>query len=176
MVCTHPKYMILGNHWLINLICPGTIAFCTPTKQVLYSGAMIQTVNVVFMCSPFIQTAGYDLYLNPSRHENDLDGPLSGVSDASSETAICDSSHLSRKGFEQKYTLSYAFSTGDTNPFWAGDLMHRLFHIPAVTEDVGHYADDYDTSLELAKKKKKKKNATFSVRNSDSLQYFALDA
>ncbi|TGZ80944.1 zincin [Ascodesmis nigricans] len=103
-------------------------------------------------------------------HEKTWAGHYRG-SNATSETVICDNSYLKRQRLEQMCTQGYNVSGGNTNLFWASDLMHRLFHIPAVTEEaVGHYADEFDTSIELAKK-----NATVAVRNSDSLQYFALE-
>lgn len=50
--------------------------------------------------------------------------------------------------------------------------MHRIFHVPAITEDiVSHYAEDYASVLELAEH-----NSTYSVRDSDALQYFAINA
>lgn len=169
MARTHPKYMILGSHWLINLTSPGTITFCTP-KNRCFPVRWSKRSMVCSCVHLLIPTAGYDFYLNPRKHEKTWTGHYRG-SNASSETVICDNSYLSRKRVERMCTLGYTVSAGNTNLFWAGDFMHRLVHIPAVTEEaVGRYADDYDTSLELAKK-----NATFSVRNADSLQYFALD-
>jgi hypothetical protein len=47
-----------------------------------------------------------------------------------------------------------------------------VFHVPAISEDVvSHYAEDYVDVLGLAKE-----NSTFSVRDSDTLQYFAIEA
>lgn len=51
--------------------------------------------------------------------------------------------------------------------------MHRLWHVPVVSEDqVHHYADGYENLLELAKGV----NYTEAARNSASLSYFALEA
>jgi len=57
------------------------------------------------------------------------------------------------------------------NTFWATDLMHRIFHIPRVSEGaVDHFADDYEGVLALAKSDPAK-----SSLDSDTLQYFAID-
>jgi len=63
-------------------------------------------------------------------------------------------------------------ANGATNFYWASDLLHRLLHIPKVGEGVvEHYAGEYDEVLELAKT-----HSHEAVRNSDTLQYFALEA
>ena len=65
----------------------------------------------------------------------------------------------------------YTVSGSKTNTFWASDMMHRLFHLPVVSEGlVGHLADGYEESLELAKR-----GDGSAVANTDSLQYFALE-
>jgi hypothetical protein len=52
------------------------------------------------------------------------------------------------------------------------DLMHRLFHVPSVAElVVEHFGNGYIGSLDLAVSNPEK-----TVRNSDSLQFFALEA
>lgn len=49
--------------------------------------------------------------------------------------------------------------------------MHRLYHTTKIGEGAAeHYADTYTECLELAKE-----NSTEAVRNTHSLQYFALD-
>ncbi len=72
--------------------------------------------------------------------------------------------------------LGYNVANGATNTFWASDLLHRLLHIPQVGEGVvEHYNDEeeekYPGTIDLAKN-----NSTFAVKNSDTLQYFALEA
>lgn len=68
-------------------------------------------------------------------------------------------------------TQGYTVAAGATNTFWASDLLHRVFHVEAITEGlVSHIADDYDTSLELALE-----DPVAAIGNSDSLQYFALE-
>jgi hypothetical protein len=52
------------------------------------------------------------------------------------------------------------------------DLMHRLLHVPSVSElVVEHYGNGYIGSLDLAVN-----NPEEAVINSDSVQYFALEA
>jgi hypothetical protein len=68
--------------------------------------------------------------------------------------------------------LGYNVANSPTNFYWASDLLHRLYHVPKIGEDtVGHYADEYSDCLELAQNHPEE-----AVRNSDSLQYFALEA
>jgi hypothetical protein len=67
--------------------------------------------------------------------------------------------------------LGYNVAESETNTFWASDLMHRLYHMPSFGEGaVGHYSEDYQDMLEIAEH-----NATLSTRDSDALQYFALE-
>jgi hypothetical protein len=69
--------------------------------------------------------------------------------------------------------FGYNVANGATNLYWASDLLHRLLHIPKVGEGVvEHYSTEskYSGVLSLAKT-----NSTYAVRNSDSLQYFALE-
>lgn len=50
--------------------------------------------------------------------------------------------------------------------------MHRLLHVPKVGEEVvEYYAEDYEGVIELAQTTPEE-----AVRNSDTLQYFALEA
>ncbi len=50
-------------------------------------------------------------------------------------------------------------------------MLHRYFHVPAFSEGIiDHYVDEYTPILELAKT-----DPDVAVRNSDSLQYFAMD-
>ncbi|EAT89727.1 hypothetical protein HBH56_018760 [Parastagonospora nodorum] len=92
---------------------------------------------------------------------------------ASSETVICDVSYETRRSLEGLCGFGWTVATGATNFYWAGDLLHRLLHIPKVGEGVvEHYSvGKYPGVLELAKE-----NSTYAVRDSDTLQYFALEA
>ncbi len=67
--------------------------------------------------------------------------------------------------------LRYNVAESETNTFWASDLMHRLYHMPAFGENhVEHYAEDYQGVRDMAQH-----NATWSTSDSDALQYFALE-
>lgn len=69
--------------------------------------------------------------------------------------------------------FGYNVANSPANTFWASDLLHRLFHLPKVGEGaVGHYGTEtkYSGVLDLPKE-----NSTYAVRNSDTLQYFALE-
>ncbi|KAF2135043.1 zincin [Dothidotthia symphoricarpi CBS 119687] len=93
-------------------------------------------------------------------------------SNATSETVICDPSYELRRPLEGMCMHGYTVATGATNFYWASDLLHRLLHVPSVGEGVvEHYGEHtYPGVLELAQE-----NATYASRNSDSLQYFALE-
>jgi hypothetical protein len=72
--------------------------------------------------------------------------------------------------------FGYDVANGATNYYWASDLVHRLLHIPQVGEGVvEHYNDEEDEKypgvMALAEN-----NSTYAARNSDTLQYFALEA
>ena len=67
--------------------------------------------------------------------------------------------------------LGYTVAESPLNTFWATDLLHRIFHVPRISEDVvGHFAEEYDDVLALAKTDPAK-----SSIDSDTLQYFAID-
>jgi hypothetical protein len=72
--------------------------------------------------------------------------------------------------------FGYNVANSATNYYWASDLVHRLLHIPQIGEGtVEHYNDEeeekYPGVIALAEN-----NSSYAVRNSDSLQYFALEA
>ncbi|KAL6244506.1 Prenylated Rab acceptor protein 1, partial [Rhinocladiella similis] len=88
------------------------------------------------------------------------------------ETVICDLSYESRRSLNQMCALGYTVAGSPANTFWASDLLHRLYHMPAIGgEYVEHFAGDYDEVIELAQS-----NSTNSTRDSNTLQYFALEA
>ncbi|KAF2655623.1 putative GPI-anchored protein [Lophiostoma macrostomum CBS 122681] len=90
---------------------------------------------------------------------------------ATSETVICPLSYETRHPLVAMCGLGYTVANGATNFYFASDLLHRLFHIPKVGEGaVEHYAEEHDECLELAET-----NPEEAVRNSDTLQYFALE-
>jgi hypothetical protein len=91
---------------------------------------------------------------------------------ATQETVICPLSYERRLPLEQVCSRGYTVANSPLNTFFAVDLLHRVFHVPAISEGiVEHYSEDYAGVLELART-----NATFSVRDTDALQYFAIDA
>ncbi|KAF8473452.1 putative peptidase family-domain-containing protein [Kalaharituber pfeilii] len=91
---------------------------------------------------------------------------------ATEETVICELSYQIRRPLEQMCALGYEVATHKTNVFFASDLVHRFFHVPKVSELViDHFTDSYEECLEFAKA-----NSTFAVRNTNSLQFFALEA
>jgi hypothetical protein len=85
---------------------------------------------------------------------------------------ICDLSYELRRPLEGMCGFGWTVANGATNFYWAGDLLHRLLHMPAVGEGhVEHYSvGKYPGVLELAKT-----NSSYSVKDSDTLQYFALE-
>lgn len=69
---------------------------------------------------------------------------------------------------------AYGFTVaqGALSFYFGSDLIHRLLHMPSVGEGVAeHFADSYTECLELARTEPAQ-----AVRNSHTLQYFALDA
>ncbi|KAB8265729.1 putative peptidase domain-containing protein [Aspergillus pseudonomiae] len=88
------------------------------------------------------------------------------------ETVICDLSYSTRRSLTSMCSLGYTISGSETNTFWAADLLHRLFHMPPIGQSwVEHFADGYGEVLELAAG-----NKSTSTRDSETLQYFALEA
>lgn len=89
------------------------------------------------------------------------------------ETVICGPSFEKRFYLQQMCSRGYTVSKSPLNLFWASDLLHRMFHVPTISEGrIEHVAgaDGYDGSLELAMSGEPR-----AVENSDSLQYFALE-
>lgn len=67
--------------------------------------------------------------------------------------------------------LGYNVASSPLNTFWATDLLHRVLHVPAVSEGVvEHYTEDYADALRLAKEEPE-----LAWVDSDILQYFAID-
>jgi hypothetical protein len=63
-------------------------------------------------------------------------------------------------------------ATGRTSSYWAGDLMHRIYHtIPVGEGIVDHHADGYHGCVELAAGE----NYTLAASNSATLSYFATE-
>lgn len=90
---------------------------------------------------------------------------------ATGETVICDLSYQTRRSLSSMCSLGYNVASSPLNIFWASDLMHRLYHMPAIGGAyIEHFADDHDEVLELAVS-----NSSESTHDSHALQYFALE-
>lgn len=91
---------------------------------------------------------------------------------ATSETVICDRSFEVRRFLSGMCGQGYTVASSPLNTFWATDLLHRVLHVPDISEDlVEHYAEDYADALRQAEEEPEK-----SGRDSDVLQMFAVDA
>lgn len=116
--------------------------------------------DVLFRCDDIDGNCKFDGWAGHWRGEN-----------ATNESVICDLSYTSRLFLSQMCSQGYTVSQSKNSVFWAGDLLHRIWHTDSMGQGVvGHYADTYDECLELAKK-----NTTEAVRNSATLRYYALD-
>jgi hypothetical protein len=92
-------------------------------------------------------------------------------SNATDETVICPLSYSTRRPLEALCGGGYTVAGGKLNTFFAADLMHRLYHTTKIGEGATeHFADSYSECLELAEEE-----PNDAVRNTHSLQYFALD-
>lgn len=90
---------------------------------------------------------------------------------ATDETVICPLSYTTRKPLETMCSNGYTIANNKLATYFAADLMHRLYHTTKIGEGAAeHYADTYSECLELAQN-----NSAEAVRNTHSLQYFALD-
>ncbi|KAI1339354.1 Metalloprotease [Xylariaceae sp. FL0016] len=90
---------------------------------------------------------------------------------ATSETVICPLSYTTRMPLEGLCGYGYTVAAGELAFYFGSDLIHRLFHMPKFGEaTVEHHADTYADCLELAAS-----NPAEAVRNSHTLQYFALE-
>lgn len=90
---------------------------------------------------------------------------------ATTETVICPRSFEQRRSLTSVCNLGYNVANSPLNTFWAVDLLHRVLHVPTINEEVvDHFADDYAEVIALAKSDPSK-----SVKDSEALQYFAID-
>ncbi|KAI5777998.1 putative peptidase domain-containing protein [Geopyxis carbonaria] len=102
---------------------------------------------------------------------------------AANETVICAPSFFTRRALRDMCARGYEITNeadkanGGRNLFWAGDLMHRLFHVPAVTEGaVEHWSEGgYEGVMEWLKGVGVEEQGMVGG-NSDAVQYFALEA
>ncbi|KKA28840.1 hypothetical protein TD95_000288 [Thielaviopsis punctulata] len=90
---------------------------------------------------------------------------------ATQETVICDLSYHKRLYLSSMCTRGYIVAGSPLNTFWATDLLHRVFHVPQISESiVDHFAESYAEATELAAT-----DAGKAARDSDVLQYFAVE-
>lgn len=88
------------------------------------------------------------------------------------QTVICDLSYQTRRSLSTMCAMGYTVSGSETNTFWASDLLHRLYHLPSVGQKwIDHHADGYKEVINLALE-----HPTLSTHDSETLQYFALEA
>lgn len=91
---------------------------------------------------------------------------------ASHETVICPTSFFERRPLSTLCAQGYNVRESSRLLFWASDLLHRLYHLPEVGQGIiDHYAEGYEGIVEAAAN-----NSTNTTRDSDGLQYFALEA
>lgn len=89
---------------------------------------------------------------------------------ATDETVICGPSFALRRYLVSMCGLGYNVRESPRNTFWASDLVHRLYHVPAFGHElIEHYSEGYDGIVANA-------NNAKAVIDSDGLQYFALEA
>lgn len=90
---------------------------------------------------------------------------------ATDETVICPRSFEIRRNLPSVCGQGYTVASSPLNTFWATDLLHRVLHLPAISEGiVDHYAEDYADAIRQAQEEPEK-----SGIDSDVLQYFAID-
>ncbi|KAF4552105.1 Peptidase-like protein [Elsinoe fawcettii] len=90
---------------------------------------------------------------------------------ATEETNICPLSFIARMPLEGMCGYGYDVANGELNVYWASDLIHRMLHLPNIVGGVvDHFADGYQNVTELAQTRPEE-----TVRNSETLQMFALD-
>lgn len=84
---------------------------------------------------------------------------------------ICPLSYQTRKGLDQLCALGYTVADYPTNFYFASDLLHRLYHMPAYGDGyVEHFTEDFAEILTQAQEHPKQ-----ATHDSDGLQYFALE-
>lgn len=91
---------------------------------------------------------------------------------ATSETVICDLSFEVRRPLSSVCGLGFTVANSALNTYWAVDLLHRVLHLPQISEGVvDHFAEDYADALRQAEEEPEK-----SAIDSDVLQFFAIEA
>ncbi|KAL2757383.1 hypothetical protein ACRALDRAFT_2039823 [Sodiomyces alcalophilus JCM 7366] len=91
---------------------------------------------------------------------------------ATQETVICDLSYELRLPLSAVCSRGYTVAGSPLNTYWATDLLHRVFHVPLISDlRLEHYSEDYADALRLAVT-----DPELAIVDSDALQYFAIDA
>ncbi|KAM3415910.1 hypothetical protein BST61_g9405 [Cercospora zeina] len=93
-------------------------------------------------------------------------------SNASHETVICPTSFFERRPLSTICAWGYNVREYSRLLFWSSDLLHRMYHLPEIGQGyIDHYAEGYEGIIEAAAN-----NSPNTTRDSDGLQYFALEA
>ncbi|CAK1354234.1 Major allergen Asp f 2 [Cercospora beticola] len=91
---------------------------------------------------------------------------------ATHETVICPTSFFERRPLSTVCAWGYNVRESSRLLFWASDLLHRMYHLPEIGQGyIDHYAEGYEGIIEAAAS-----NSPNTTRDSDGLQYFALEA
>lgn len=134
-----------------------------PTGEVVGIYENVISANktgVLFRCDDIDGNCKLDGWAGHWRGENGTD-----------ETVICDLSYTSRLFLSQVCSRGYTVAGSKNSVYWAGDLLHRIWHTDKIGQGVvGHYGDTFEECLELGEH-----NETLAVRNSATLRYYALD-
>lgn len=95
---------------------------------------------------------------------------------ATLQTVICQPSFDNRLMLTKMCTDNYTVAGNETNVFWGGDLLHRLLHVPSVSEDaVIHYTHGWNETLEWGKAELGTEEARNRTGNSDGIIFYALE-
>lgn len=85
---------------------------------------------------------------------------------------ICPLSYTTRLPLNALCSRGFTVATGKPTVYWGADLIHRLYHVDLVGEEIiGHHADGYAGVTTLAKSE----NYTLAATNSATLSYFATE-
>ncbi|MCO5589753.1 hypothetical protein L7F22_043722 [Adiantum nelumboides] len=91
---------------------------------------------------------------------------------ATEETVICELSFHSRLGLEKACGNGFKLGRDNVNVYWGADLLHRMMHLPKVTNGyITHVADTHEDMMKIAIEKPDQ-----SVKNQHSIQEFAFEA
>ncbi|PWN33769.1 zincin, partial [Meira miltonrushii] len=90
---------------------------------------------------------------------------------ATEETVICNLSFQSRLGLERACENGFKLGRDNVNVYWGADLLHRMMHLPKVTNGyITHVADTHEDMMKIAIEQPDQ-----SVKNQHSIQEFAFD-